>query len=89
MTSTPSSPGLLLPEFGEINISDINFGPLNMSGANNDAPLPQPAVIIGDGGLLPQPFYGRSTENAESWLSYLHRYAAYKEFDAAHELALF
>ena len=56
----------------------------------NDPPPPPPLQpITGDGALLPEPFHGRQTDNAEVWLSYLNRYATYKHLPDHQKLDLF
>ena len=51
-----------------------------------DSPTPN---ITGDGALLPQTFHGTADENAEIWLSYLDRYAAYKHLSDQQKFGLF
>ena len=42
-----------------------------------------------DDGLLPEAFRGNSHESAETWLSYLQRYSAYKQLSTVQTLGLF
>ena len=95
-TSTPKHHGTFIPEFGEIDITDITNSSDSESDENTasgseaeDMPDPETPVITGDGALLPQPFYGKTQENAEAWLSYLQRYSTYKQLTAVQTLALF
>jgi len=43
-----------------------------------DAAPPPPVQISGDGALLPVPFEGKATQDADEWLSYFKLYSEYK-----------